>query len=104
MLTIIVSPAGRGNFVAHLDDADAIWRCLRWKADRNNGWQLYYGSRIVGHVVPDAKHTGMWRSTLHTGCLSDMANLPRARDAAMNAAVREIEYEHKQDAGALAVA
>ena len=67
---------------------------MRWKR-HGTGWRLFYGNRTVGRVVPDTKYPTMWRVVLHTGKLSDMANLSRARDAAMSAAIRELEYEQK---------
>ncbi len=39
------------------------------------------------HVVPDAKHDDMWRIAHPDGCLSDMANLTRAKDAASGVAL-----------------
>jgi hypothetical protein len=35
-------------------------------------------------VVPDAKWSGMWRVQYRDGALSDMVNLSRAKDAALN--------------------
>jgi hypothetical protein len=35
-------------------------------------------------VVPDAKWSGMWRVQYREGALSDMVNLSRAKDAALN--------------------
>ena len=32
-------------------------------------------------MVPDATHTGMWRVRWPDGCLSDITNLTRAKDA-----------------------
>ncbi len=40
----------------------------------------------------------MWRTPLSDGRLSDMANLSWARNAVMEAAVREIEWESRQAA------
>ena len=38
-------------------------------------------------VVPDEKYSGMWRVVEENGDLSDMVNLSRAIDAAMNRAL-----------------
>ena len=46
-------------------------------------WRLYRDRRVVGRVVPDAKWPGMWRVQLPGG-LSEMVNLARARDAALD--------------------
>ena len=46
-------------------------------------WPLYRDRRVVGRVVPDAKWPGMWRVQLPGG-LSEMVNLARARDAALD--------------------
>jgi hypothetical protein len=45
-------------------------------------WRLYYGRRAVIDVVPDERWPTMWRVKLD-GRLSDMANITRAKDAAM---------------------
>jgi hypothetical protein len=59
-------------------------RLLRWC-----GHQLYRpGSDVpVAEIAPDAKWPGMWRVRMADGRLSDMVNLTRARDAAMELAV-----------------
>ena len=46
---------------------------------------LHYGSsrNPIFRVVPDAVYPGMWRVVLPDGSLSDMANLTRAKDAAV---------------------
>jgi hypothetical protein len=64
--------------------ADWRRRMLRWR-----GRQLYRpGSDVpVAEIVPDAKWPGMWRVRTADGRLSDMVNLTRARDAAMELAV-----------------
>ena len=55
---------------------------FRWKR-HGVEWRLYRDRRVVGSVVPDAKWPGMWRTKLPGG-LSDMADLARARDAALD--------------------
>jgi hypothetical protein len=45
-------------------------------------WRLYYGRRAVIDVVPDKRWPTMWRVKLGDQ-LSDMANITRAKDAAM---------------------
>jgi hypothetical protein len=47
-------------------------------------------------VVPDAKYRGMCRTKLSGARLSDMANLSWARNAVLEAAAREIEWEARQ--------
>jgi hypothetical protein len=47
--------------------------------------------RVVALVAPDRHHAGMWRIDFGDGALSDMANLSRAKDAALHRADRAIE-------------
>jgi hypothetical protein len=70
-------------------------RCLEWRRD-GTGWRLFHGRRRFGRVVPDDKHPGMWRSVLATGQLSDMANLSWARNAVLETALRELEFEQRR--------
>jgi len=72
-------------------------RSLAWRKV-GNYWQLFAGKRRFGKVIPDSKHPGMWRAPLSGGRLSDMANLSWARNAVMEAAIREIEWEARQAA------
>jgi hypothetical protein len=72
-------------------------RSLAWRKV-GNCWQLFAGKRRFGNVIPDSKHPGMWRAPLSGGRLSDMANLSWARNAVMEAAIREIEWEARQAA------
>jgi len=72
-------------------------RSLAWRKV-GNCWQLFAGRRRFGKVVPDSKYPGMWRTPLSDGRLSDMANLSWTRNAVMEAAVREIEWESRQAA------
>jgi hypothetical protein len=65
---------------------------LTWRQDRT-GWRLFAGRRCYGRVVPDTQHPKMWRSELSCGRLSDMANLSWAKNAVLEAAIREIEWE-----------
>lgn len=58
-------------------------RALTWK-----NTSLFYGTKCVGEIVPDEKWPGMWRIRHPNGTLSDMANLSRAKDAAMALATR----------------
>ena len=44
---------------------------------------LLYGSASLASVVPDVEHPSMWRIQWADGSLSDMANLARAKDAAL---------------------
>jgi hypothetical protein len=78
-------------------ELDAIRR-LHWrKAGR--GWQLYgEHGRKFGKVIPDANIRHMWRTPLSGGRISDMASLSWARNAVLDAAVRELEWEARQSA------
>jgi hypothetical protein len=53
-----------------------------WRTDGER-WELVTAGRVVAKVVPDGKYARMWRIDLGDGILSDMVNLPRAKDAAM---------------------
>jgi hypothetical protein len=60
---------------------------LRW-----NGLALHLGRRAQSllTVVPDARWPGMYRIRLRDGRLSDMVNLARAKDAAADVALSEL--------------
>ena len=60
----------------------AIRSQLKWKRDGTD-WVLWYGRHRVGHVVPDAKHPGMFRWATSSGRLSDMANISWVKYAVM---------------------
>jgi hypothetical protein len=47
----------------------------------------------MGRVVPDLKHSGMWRSIKSRGRLSDIANLSHAKNAVLVAAGIELAAE-----------
>jgi hypothetical protein len=81
-------------YIGGMDEIDepALVRNLVWRK-AEPGWRLYAKGRRFGDVVPDTKYPGMWRVKLSGGRLSDMANLSWARNAVLEAAVREIEYE-----------
>jgi hypothetical protein len=51
-------------------------------------WSLLYGSRIVLSVVPDFLWPNMYRVRWPDGRLSDLANLPWAKNAAAALAQR----------------
>jgi hypothetical protein len=55
---------------------------FKWKR-HGAEWRLVPDRRVVGRVVPDEKWPGMWRVKLPGG-LSEMVNLARARDAALD--------------------
>ena len=78
-------------------DESPLVRSLAWRRV-GNSWRLFAGKRRFGDVVPDEKYLGMWRVKLSGGRLSDMANLSWARNAVMEAAIREIEWEARQAA------
>ncbi len=52
---------------------------------RTNGarWELLAAGRVVARVLRDGTHAGMFHIDLGDGVLSDMVNLPRAKDAAV---------------------
>ena len=52
---------------------DAMWR----------GPQLYLRSRVIATIIRDERYPDMWRVRLPNGTISDMANLSRAKDAAL---------------------
>ena len=62
---------------------------LRW---RGRGLHLGNASKPLAIIVPDRVHRGMWR-VLVGGSLSDMANLTRARDAAMVIALSDLNHQ-----------
>jgi hypothetical protein len=70
----------------------AIRSQLKWKRDGAD-WVLWFSRRRVGRVVPDAKYPGMFRWVRSAGRLSDMANISWVKDAAMGAAIRDLEWE-----------
>jgi hypothetical protein len=70
----------------------AIRSQLKWKRDGTD-WVLWYGRHRVGHLVPDAKHPGMFRWATSSGRLSDMANISWVKYAVMGAAIRDPEWE-----------
>jgi hypothetical protein len=60
-----------------------------WSFD-DGSYSLRYGKRTAAilHVVADKTYAGMWRIRFPDGALSDMANLTRAKDAALDHAQR----------------
>jgi hypothetical protein len=79
------------------DISELIGRELAWKRDGAD-WVLHHRRRRMGRVAPDARHRGMYRVVLSRGRLSDMANLSWAKDAALAAAIRELQWEAKHPA------
>ena len=75
--------------------APSLALSLKWRK-AGTGWRLFAGSRRFGNVMPDSKYFGMWRSTLSGGRLCGMANLAWAKNAVLEAAIREIEWEERQ--------
>lgn len=71
---------------------DFTWR------DSPGGWALHatgHQNAIV-HIVPDATYPGMWRIRHPDGQLFDMANLTRARDGALAAAMRLLDPRKRE--------
>jgi hypothetical protein len=87
----------RVDCAAHVIAAELAAARLQWKRS-GNGWLLYLGRRRFGRVVPDTKYPGMFRSVLSGGRLSDMANLAWAKNAVLDAAVRQLEWEFRHEA------
>ena len=52
-----------------------------------DGLKLKLGARVMATIEPDANWPGMWRVRFG-GKLSDMANLSRAKDAAISIVLR----------------
>jgi hypothetical protein len=73
-------------------NAELIGCDLVWKRDGLD-WVLFHKRRRMGRVTLDHKYSGMYRVVLSRGRHSDMANLSRAKDAALAAAIRELEWE-----------
>jgi hypothetical protein len=72
-----------------------VGRNLAWRCNGAD-WILLHKRRRMGRVVPDGQRRGMYRVALPSGRLSDFANLPRAKDSALAAATRELEFEDRQ--------
>jgi hypothetical protein len=72
---------------------------LSWRPDAN-GLVLYYGRarRALVRIVPDATWAGMFRARLPDGQISDMANLPRIKDAAFAIALRYLNSDPQETA------
>jgi hypothetical protein len=79
---------------SHYDRADFSLR------EHPDGWALHCVSRrnAVLLVVPDATYPVMWRIRHPDGQLSDMANLIRAKDAAMSVASRALNRTRQEEA------
>jgi hypothetical protein len=56
------------------------------KPTTNAALTLSVGRRPTLRIEPDLTYSGMWRVRLPSGTLSDMANLSRAKDAALDIA------------------
>jgi hypothetical protein len=69
---------------------------LQWKRDGDD-WLLCLGRRRFGRVIPDVRWPGMFCSVLSGGRLSDMANLTWSKNALLDAAVRELEWEARRE-------
>ena len=55
------------------------------------------GRRVVATIEPDSKWSGMWRVRC-SGSLTDMVNLSRAKDAAISAALSDLNVLDRRDA------
>jgi hypothetical protein len=67
-------------------------RQLTWRR-HGTAWRLFAGRRRYGDVMPDCKYPGMWRSRKSGGRMSGMANLSWAKNALLEEAIRELEWE-----------
>jgi hypothetical protein len=79
-----------------MGNSEMIGCDLAWKRDGAD-WLLLHKRRRMGRVAPDHKHRGMYRLLLSRGRLTDMANLSWAKDAALAAAIRALEYEARDN-------
>ena len=52
--------------------------------------------RALVQIVPDGRYPDMWRVKHPAGCLSEMANRTRARDAAMSHALMLLNSQNKR--------
>jgi len=68
---------------------------LVWRRGAGGKWILHFKRRFMGLVVPDDRHPKMYRRELSSGRYSAMANLSRAKDATLEAAIREIAWEQR---------
>jgi hypothetical protein len=73
----------------------SLARQLTWRRHKT-GWRLFAGRRRFGDVVPDSKYPGMWRSSKSDGRMSDLASISWAKNAVLEEAVRELEWEARQ--------
>ena len=64
------------------------YRQYAWKCD-----DLYLGKKRPARIVPDETYAGMWRIEWCDGRRSGLLNRTRAKDAAMLAAMREVNAE-----------
>ena len=69
-------------------------------ATRWNSRELHRGRQIVATIEPDKVWPKMWRVRLPNGWLSDMANLTRAKDAAVGRHDPELRRPGELHAGA----
>jgi hypothetical protein len=64
----------------HFGSDEFVWDGLTLRLGRG---------RVLATVEPDSKYPGMWR-VRYGGQLSDMANLSRAKDAAVSIALSQL--------------
>jgi len=86
------STSRRCGRIISMSNLELIGWEFAWKRDGAD-WVLLHKRRRMGRVAPDHEHRCMYRVVLSRGRLSDMANLSWAKDAALAAAIRELEYE-----------
>ena len=73
---------------------------LSWNTSADGGLSLHYRrhQHALVYVVPEVTRAGMFRVRFADGLVSDMANLSRAKDAAIAAALRDLNSEVQETA------
>jgi hypothetical protein len=76
---------------------------LKWLPAADGGLALQYAQRSkpVLHVMPHKTYASMWRIHFADGSQSDMANLTRAKDAALYHARAMLDGERNAAKGPL---
>jgi hypothetical protein len=65
---------------------------FEWRGDK-----LMLGTRNTGaKILPDSQWPGMWRVEYPRGVISDMANLSRARDAAVHLVMLHVNKDSRK--------
>ena len=67
---------------------------FRWR-----GTRLYFNEKIIARIIADETCPKMWRVVRPDGSLSDMANITRARDAALAQGLRDLNAKETAPEG-----